>query len=531
MHGLTAQPYLFNQSPQSQVLNSMGCETCTQPSNSCPSTEYMSWVDSCYCEPATTEVSKPWIDIYLRDNFQFGYRVIDANSGVTDLGLIPQYLMQFCPPQTQPNSRGYKMGEPFCIKGTQGNWQQYVKVAGTRAYQYIKNLDNGEERDGGNWDFGIYDCAIKTLDADKLFNYCSLFRKVAEPLSNYFDNATGGLTPGFRQIPIVVSTTLSQDQSTSGCKLYSLYKCSDARACVIPYLTTTKGAVWDYNAVTDVVSFKPQNLANLIKVGIDGTTMRAIVPGKSLIEGLTSGGDSDNPNGTVLSSYTYVDSKYLAGDGTPQAPVKIKTNSIDTLALQKCPGITSDYLTNDSIFERIIDPTNQSQGSVILANSGLNQQSQVLTRVVPFSWTGITPVGCADKDWLAQIVVNWSSAVNIASVKLAIHADVQFTSGVNKVYGRTDKTFFTTSDSILKNTSAEYTDSSGPKGYGMALIKINGDGNNVCTLEGELRLRITIPNAVSYNSIFTPINAAPINQYGWFDTASVVINLISKTSK
>lgn len=328
---LTTQPYLYGTSPSTQVTNSTGCATCVStPINTCPTTEYLSWVDSCSttCTPNNTPIiEKEWIDIYLRDNFKYGWRIIDPNSGMQDLALIPQYLMQFCPPQTQPGSRGNKMGCPFCIPGTQGNWQQYLKVIGTRAYQYIKNLQTGEERAGGDWDFGIHDCAIASLDADKLINYCSLFKKVAEPINNYFDLQTGGLATGFRTLPIVVSQI--DPCGDGGCRLMAIQKCSDVRACVIPSLVTQKGQLWDYNPVTDALPiFKPENLDCLVNVCIDGTTIRPAIPGQTSQGGVTKGGAGERTGGTVLTGFTYTDNINITGSGTPTSPVALKCTDI-----------------------------------------------------------------------------------------------------------------------------------------------------------------------------------------------------------
>jgi hypothetical protein len=334
----TTNPHNFGLSPSTQVANSLGCNTCVSaPVNNCPSSQYMAWVEQSTCEPSCTveTVNKKWIDEYLLDNFQYGYRIASDRTGLTELALIPQYLMQFCPPQTQANSRGNKMGEPFCITGETGTWQQYIKVIGTRAYQYIRNITTGEERQGGDWDFGIHDCAIVSLNADKLINYCNLFSKVAEPINNYFDQQTGSLAQGYRSLPLVISQ-IEPCNAGGGCKLSTLLKCQDVRACVFPALTTQKGLLWDYNAITDVATFKPENLDCLVNVCVDGTTIRPATPGQTPTNE-TKGGAGEKAGGKILTAYTYTDDINIKGDGTPLNPVALKCSNFGA----NIPGITN----------------------------------------------------------------------------------------------------------------------------------------------------------------------------------------------
>jgi len=323
---LTTQPYLYGLPISGQNQSGFGCSSVCEPVNNCPSDSYISLMSNCPAPVVTTDctvdqIEKPWIDIYLRDNFEYGWRVIDTKSGVTDLSLIPQYLIKFCPDQTDSKSRGYEMGTPFCIPGTQGEWQKYLKVVGTRAFQYIKNLKTGEERQGGDWDFGIYDCAIVSLDAGKLFNTCNFLSKIAEPITKYLDPTTQTLSAGYRKVPVVY--TASDNCTSDNCSLSALIKCSEVRACVIPSLTTQKGPLWTYNVITDASPvFNPENLDCLVSVCIDGTTIRAKDPVTNLITANTNGGNAQRPGGTILVSYTYADGTSITGDGTPANPLK-----------------------------------------------------------------------------------------------------------------------------------------------------------------------------------------------------------------
>lgn len=307
-------PYLYTVSPVDQINMS----TYYNP----PSVQYLGNCNT----PANSNMD--WIDEYLRTNFKYGYKVINEDTGATQLSLIPSWLVNWDTIQTPANSRGYKMGGLFTSPGSNDQWQQYIKIVGDKAFQYKRNVTTGAELVGGDWLFSIPNDYIRSISGGKIIQPHQLFAKVATPITNYIDPLTGQLNAGNIAVPIVysVTNTGSGDITT----LKAILTPSSLNSNIVSQLTTPKGVLWNSNPLQNTVTgFNSQNLDNLINVAIDGTTLRAVITGQSTTgSGTNSGGAGDRTGGTFLKSYTYTDTTTLEGEGTTAIPIKIKDKGV-----------------------------------------------------------------------------------------------------------------------------------------------------------------------------------------------------------
>ncbi len=522
----TTQPYNYGLSPAAQT-NGAGCPVSTAPKTMtvsvCPpqSSQYYAY-ETCGVNTATYD--KPWIDTYLRNNFLFGHRVIDQESGFTDLSLIPQYLMSWCPAQTAPNSPGIKVGDCFTLNGKDGQWQRYIRIVGTNAYMYIRNLHTGEELSEGSWNFGIPNCAIIDLDASKLTNVCDIFVKTAEPVSNYFDQSTGILPSNYRTLPIVYS-------DSTNCKLLALLKCQDVRACVIPSLVTPKGPLWSYDPIADTQPIlQPQNLDCLVNVCIDGQTVRAANPGGTGIPGQTKGGAGETDGGTILTAYTYVNDKYLTGDGTLANPIDIKENSLDGEVIKKCDNINPGFVTLDDFIYMFSwsfydGQTRWSQGGSIGGVYNVDYTGSDEISIVDFDGGGAptpsivgfrnisirTPeIPCDGKKWVARINLLYRQSGSAET-------DSDFNNVRAGIDSITNGTIFP--DNSKKVTLyANFVDDDGL----MDSAGLSGGGSTLALLDGDTNVNMRI-----FNQRIYPNNSSnPANNRQLLGFVTVSINIL-----
>lgn len=308
-----ATPYQYSLSPVEQINMS---------------TYYNAPVNTYWGGCDTNTTNNSWIDEYLRTNFKYGYKVVNEDTGDTQLSLIQSWLINWDTIQTPVNSRGYKMGSTFTSPGSDGNWQQYIKVVGDKAFQYKRNELTGVEMIGGDWLFSIPNDYIRSVSGAKIIEPHKLFAKVATPITNYLDPLTGQLNAGNIAIPIVYSVTNNGTGDIT--QLKAIITPSSLNSNIVSQLTTPKGLLWNSNPLQNTVTgFNPQNLDNLANVSIDGTTIRAVITGQlTTASGTQSGGAGDRTGGTYLKSYTYTDGVTLEGEGTTASPIKVKPRSI-----------------------------------------------------------------------------------------------------------------------------------------------------------------------------------------------------------
>lgn len=354
---------------------------------------------------------REWIDDYLVNNFLFGDRVVDSNLGISTFSAIPQYLINSCPDQTPPNSNGRKVGPQFCNE--EGNWQAFIKVVGQSAYLYIKNCETNETIDIGDWEWGIADCAIKSVSADKILDWCNLFAKATIPIDEYKD-----YNGCFNEEMFITSpVTLTDD-----CKLTNVIAKSDIRKAVIPYLDNCKGEpLYDYNPITDAKPvFRAGALNGCIGVRVDKET----VIGQNDPTADYAGTDA-NP----LKSKAYVVGHddpeelegYLVGDGTPEKPLDIKENSIDDSRVAICTGgLTTRSINYDdkifSLWSKVENPSFRSKNISVKSTEVVYEDNQAGFNKRA-SWRVVVTVdlpetGCDDKAWLCTFSAGTSHAIS-----------------------------------------------------------------------------------------------------------------------
>jgi len=309
--------------------------------------------------------TRPWIDTFLLQNFQYGNRVVDTKNGIVDLSLIPQFLISSTPEQTQANATGYSVGCPIGLPGLEGIWQQYIRIEGQTAIQYVRNTQTGEKKSGKSWNFGIQDSAIASVDGSKIINPNHLLAKIALPISNYINTNSGHLANGKIALPVVYTGSL----------LKTIVEDKDIRAAIFPSLVTQKGLLFEYNPVTNATPiFKPESLDGLINVNVDGTTMRSAILGQAGQAGVNIGGAGQRPAGTVLTAYTYTDGVTLSGSGTPTDPIRaIKGGSANG---------TLTWFTSDNSVKTI------NTGNFTLVSTAGNNKNYKFTQNLPIA--GIT---------------------------------------------------------------------------------------------------------------------------------------------
>jgi len=232
-------PYLYNVSPVDQVNMS-----------SYYNAPVMSYFNG--CNQSKTDKNLSWIDEYLRSNFKYGYKVVNDDTGATQLSLIPSWLINWDAIQTPDNSRGYKMGGEFVDPITKDVWQQYIKVVGDKAFQYKRNVNTGAELVGGDWLFSIPNDYIRSVSGGKIIEPHKLFAKVATPITNYIDPLTGQLNAGNIAIPVVYSVT--NNGSGDITQLKAIITPSTLNSNVVSQLTTPKGLLWNSNPLQNTVT-------------------------------------------------------------------------------------------------------------------------------------------------------------------------------------------------------------------------------------------------------------------------------------
>lgn len=309
-----SNPYLYNVSPIDQINMS----TYYNP----PTIQYLNGCNN------GQNANQEWIDEYLRSNFKYGYKIINDDTGATELSLIQSWLINWDAVQTPANSRGYKMGGLISSIGSNDQWQQYIKIVGDKAFQYKRNIVTGAEVVGGDWLFSIPNDYIRSVSGGKIIEPHKLFSKVSSNITNYIDPLTGQLNAGNIAVPIVysVTNTGSGDITT----LKAIITPNALNSNILSQLTTPKGLLWNSNPLQNTVTgFNAQNLDNLTNVAIDGTTIRAVPTGSTTTgSGANSGGAGDRAGGAFLKSYTYTDNTSLEGEGTTASPVKIKNKGV-----------------------------------------------------------------------------------------------------------------------------------------------------------------------------------------------------------
>ena len=254
----------------------MGCYTPQQkPKCNFHRKEYLPYIFPSSCQTTcekpqqssgnkTISQKREWIDDYMLNTFLFGERLVDENLGIHTFSAIPQYLIDSCPEETPPNSNGRKVGPQFCNE--EGNWQAYVKVVGQKAYLYIKNCETNQNIDVADWEWGIADCAIKSVSSEKILNWCNLFAKATIPIDEYKDYN------GCFNDEMYITTPVAL---TDDCKLNTIIPKSDIRKAVVPYLDNCKGQpIWNYNPITDEKpTFNTGALNGCVGVRVDKKTV------------------------------------------------------------------------------------------------------------------------------------------------------------------------------------------------------------------------------------------------------------------
>lgn len=505
--GCTTTPHCYKP-PQQQYLQYQNC-----------------YVSNEYCAPDKKECSQPkvWVDYFLMDNFQFGWRQQEDRFGTARLSGIPQWMILSCPEETAPQSLGTKIGCEFTIDGEEGTWQKYVRVEGFMAYDYIMNCKTGEKRQGGQWDWSIKDCAISSVDADKLTNFCKLFEKVTVPIDTYYNPATQMATSNFTEYPVAL---------TKDCKLAVMLDCNKVVACVVPKLRAPNGEqLWTYNPATgEVTNMDASQLDCYINVCIDGTTIRA--DGEA---GATKGGAGNRPGGKILTSHTYGNTNIFEGDGTPGNPLDIKGDSIGGEKI-KDGAITTEKIADDAVTSdkiamcpglapvlfNLTDTTHAVEfapktGTNLLTvkaksvnGNGLNKDNGGVNNragseyVVSFTIT--TPqIDCPDEYDLLYLAVSGMGLSTNTFSRILSHSGRlnTTTSGASTFrFGvPPDRAGFANFQNA-RTSDAEYGDSQAPDAHGSSFWRLP-PGRDVAF---EIQLAASCPNNVStWNEITTPV--------------------------
>ena len=397
--------------------------------NSCPPDPCNT--NSCPPVKTTKTLSKKreWIDDYLLNNFLFGERMVDSNLGIHTFSAIPQYLINSCPEQTPPNSNGRKVGPQFCNE--EGTWQAYIRVHEQKAYLYIKNCETNQVIDIADWEWGIADCAIKNVSADKILDWCSLFAKATIPIEQ-FKEANGCFND---EAFITSPVTLTED-----CQLKVVIPKSDIRKAVIPYLDNCKGQpLYEYNPITDE---RPKFIAGSLNGCVGVRVDKVTVVGQTDPEADYAGTDN-NP----LKSITIVkghddpeeEEGYLTGDGTLEKPLDIKENSLDDSRVAICKGgLTSRAVNYDNKFYSVlaekVNPSARIKNFSFKSSRLVYEDNQVgLNKKAIWELeyeAEIPDTGCDDKIWIGQLSA-WSRHP-ISTIRDSANRDVaiEYTLGI-----------------------------------------------------------------------------------------------------
>jgi len=494
------------------------------------------------CNPTggTKIISKKreWIDDYMLNNFLFGERTVDTNLDIKTFSGIPQYLINPCPDETAPGSNGRKVGPQFC--NSDGTWQAFIKVIGQSAYLYIKNCENNQTIEVAEWEWGIPDCAIKSVDADKILNWCKLFTKATIPIIEYQDSNGNFNEEMFVTSPVV----LSQD-----CKLLTIIPKSDIRKAVVPYLDNCKGTpIWDYNPITDEKpKFIPGSLNGCVAVRVDKET----VVGKNNAEADYAGTDA-NP----LKSITFVvghdddedNTGYLTGNGTKESPLDIKENSIDDSRIDICGGgLTSKAINYDGRYFAVSsnknNPSLKVTPGITVATNTIVYQPQQTPFNINATWATaynlqVPETGCPNKVWVAT--VNFTAMNPISTMRDSSNRDVAveyynnlFTNGGASTLDSLALTGFqvlgrTRNVKASEDPIRNYASSTGYFLNGTALIALNPGVVNI-----NLNTSAIFPNTYTspQTQIFDPLFGLMDSPNKWFDDKgfSVVLHgLITK---